>query len=270
MDTPELAPSTQPPAKVGFWKGIFHHPNFNAICGVATLVSAIFAVYCWRDSIRKPELTYYIGQTRTPIVQKGQINELSVNFGGESIKGDLSAAHIQIWNAGREPIHREDILKSITINTTSNAPIFQVILKQSREVSGITYKPVSNGTLNKVELDWKILEKGDGADIQLIYGGDVKMPFEINGVVVGQKNISQYRYVKDETEKTVLFFTVCSGCFTALLSLVNSILEKRQSKAPKVVKWAIVSLLVVFLIVVFLCTWNICAVLLSVKPPFGF
>ena len=38
-------------------------------------------------------------------------------------------------------------------------------------------------------IDWNLLEQGDGAKIQIIYGGDTKAKFHVEGVVVGQPTI---------------------------------------------------------------------------------
>ena len=45
-----------------------------------------------------------------------------------------------------------------------------------------------------MQVDWRILEKDDGAVIQLIYVGDQEVPLEVSGSIVGQRQISQFVY----------------------------------------------------------------------------
>jgi hypothetical protein len=100
--------------KVEIFKKIFHHPNFNAVCGVVTIISLIFAVWTWQINIKEPNLTYYISPTRTPIVQKGNLDNFSVTYHGTVITNDLSSAEILIWNQGKLPVHKADIWNTLT------------------------------------------------------------------------------------------------------------------------------------------------------------
>jgi hypothetical protein len=104
-------------------KKIFYHPNFNVAAGLFGIGGVLFGVFTYCESIKVPNLTYYISPTRTPIVQKGNLNNFSVTFLGTPINGDSSSAEIQIWNQGKEPIRSEDILKTITLRTPNGEPI---------------------------------------------------------------------------------------------------------------------------------------------------
>jgi hypothetical protein len=92
-------------------KAIVWHPVFGIIVG------AVIAAYFYAASIREPNLTYYISPTRAAFVQKGNLNNFSVNYQGVAVTGDLSSAEIQIWNQGKAPIHKSDILKRITADS---------------------------------------------------------------------------------------------------------------------------------------------------------
>jgi succinate-acetate transporter protein len=66
--------------KIGFFRRIFYHPNFGATAGIVGILAAVFGIYTYYASIREPNLTYYISPTRTPIVQKGNLNDFAVTL----------------------------------------------------------------------------------------------------------------------------------------------------------------------------------------------
>lgn len=136
-EKPENQAGQTPTQQQGVFKRIFHHPNFSVVSGIATIVSLILAIYFYEESVTEPNLTYYISNTRTPIVQPGKLNNFSVNYQGEQITGYLSSAEIQIWNAGKAPIMREDILKTVTLRTPHGEQIYSPTFVTTRDVIGI-------------------------------------------------------------------------------------------------------------------------------------
>src|ERR1035437_10947714 len=170
--------------RMEFFKKIFYHPILNVIFGV---VGIALAVYFGLVSIKKPNLTYYISPTRTAIVQKGNLNNFSVTYQGTQVTGDLSSAEIQIWNQGKQPIRREDILKTIALRTPNGEPIYQMTGKATRDVVGFNWIISSNKQSGVVEMDWKILEHRDVIKLQIIYGGSVNLPLTLDGVIEGQQ-----------------------------------------------------------------------------------
>ena len=186
-------------------KRIFHHPNFNAVCGIVTIISLIFAVWTWQINIKEPNLTYYISPTRTPIVRQGNLNNFSVTYNGIQITNDLSSAEIVIWNQGKLAIHKADILKTITLKTVNGEPIYQTTAKSSRDVIGFCWINSSNYQSGIFQFDWKILEHNDGIKLQIIHGGNVNVPITVEGVVEGQPNgITQFENQIDTKSVTSL------------------------------------------------------------------
>ena len=205
-----------------FFKKIFYHPILSVIFGVGGIA---LAVYFGLVSIKKPNLTYYISPTRTAIVQKGNLNNFSVTYQGTQVTGDLSSAEIQIWNQGKQPIRREDILKTITLKTPNNEPIYQSTLKTTRDVEGVSFTTSSGSPVGVLGLDWKILEHNDGIKLQIIYGGSVNLPLTLDGVIEGQQQgITKYLGAKSDPSTMVLIVIVLGG----LTITFGSILIKKQ------------------------------------------
>src|ERR1017187_7558651 len=124
---PEQTSPQSTPEQKGLFKRIFHHANFNVVCGIVTIVSLFVSIYFYNATIAKPDLTYYISPTRAPILQSGKLDNFTLTYHGNQITGDLSSAEIQIWNAGKAPIIHDDILEPITLRTQHGEPIYKIV-----------------------------------------------------------------------------------------------------------------------------------------------
>jgi len=247
---PESKPQIDTPKEVGQLKrmvGVVHHRNFKAMVNVLGLFGLLFGIYSWLDGKKERKLTFYLSPTRTPIVQKGKLESLSVAFMGKPIDGDVSSAEVQIWNAGKEPIHKADILKPITLRIGSNQPIHQIGVFANRDVIG---QSIGKGASEELLVDWNILEKGDAIRLQLIYSGDVTAPVTLNGVVVGQKTIAMVHYVSKEKSLRgriagfVQFVFIALGfiLFIKFIDYISSLLTPRLKLLGKWSRVIIVAL----------------------------
>jgi hypothetical protein len=264
-------------------KKIFHHPNFNAVCGIVTIISLIFAIWTWQINIKEPNLTYYISPTRTPIVQKGSLDNFSVTFMGTQITNDLSSAEIVIWNQGKSAIHRTDIEKTITLRTANGESIYKIDGSESRDVIG--FHVINDSTYQaellsgKLQFDWKILEKDDGIKMHIIYGGSVNVPITVEGIVEGQpRGITQFQTDTNSTSYkisatlNILLMLSVSLCMLLVIKHSGNYLEKiaKRTQSP-ILKWLILfayTLLVLFVIV--FCFVSVFYFSKPPKPPFGF
>jgi hypothetical protein len=262
----------------GMFKRIFHHPNFNVVAGLFGIIGTLSGIYFYFVSIQKPELTYYISPTRTSIVKKGNLDNLSVTFQGEAIKGDLSTAEIQVWNQGKAPIRKGDILLPITIKTPHGEPIYQTSITESRDVIGFMAIDTSPAMSGHIFLNPLILEQGDGYKVQFIYGGDVNLPLIVEGTVVGQHSIRRLMpFLKPSLGVIIFYF--CMTAWTIYLIVVDRhfLFGNSQLKVVKLVKWAkwvkvfatvtyLVNYLLLLLFIYFICASMNAR--LSI-PPFG-
>jgi len=263
--------------KVWFFKNIFHHPNFNVIAGLFGIAGTILAVYFWHESIKEPNLTYYISPTRTPIVQKGSLDNFSVTFQGAQVTGDLSSAQIQIWNQGKAPIRKEDILKSVSIKMSDGEPIYQITAKPSRDVIGFHLVTTTNGPANSFKMDWDILEQNDGVQLQLIYGGGVNVPLIVDGVIVGQKELTQYKVENGVAVNAPLDRKILATfCYVLLMfALVGAIayfmtVTKQRAKISVSALIALGVLLLLLILTGFSERLINTFIVTTTKPPFGF
>ncbi len=172
----------------------FGNPLVGFLGSVASIVGLILAVFFYLESREAPELTYHLHPIRTSVVKAGEASDLLISHKGKEIKGNVSAAQVAIWNAGKKPIKREEILLPIVISTEGGQPVLEAkIRRMSRPLIGFT---LDNTRLHegKVIVGWRILERGDGAIIQMIYAGDQEVPLRVSGSVVGQNKLVQLVY----------------------------------------------------------------------------
>lgn len=276
METKGSSLSTEPAKNTaeGFWRSFFAHPLTQAIA----FLTGIFGVYAYYDSIREPYLTYYISPTRTAIVNKGNLNNLSVNFNGIQFTNDLSAVEIQIWNQGKLPIRTDDILKTITIKTQNGGRIYQKTATTTRDVVGFNWINPETAQTGTLEFNWKILEHDDGIKIILFYGGNTSVTITIDGTIVDQKKITKYD--GNEKSKSVTpfhkwIFVICCGLGFVIAYFVIKIelgLKNIQFRKYPTIK---IELLRLCLMIPTALTGAAIALLSNYfesldKPPFGF
>jgi hypothetical protein len=159
-------------------------------------------------------------------------------------------------------------------------PILEAkIRKISRPLVGFT---IETSTLNqgKVKVSWRILEKGDGVVIQLIYAGDQNVAFQTTGSVVGQNEPVVLSYLgklksPEEQYASDLRFTRIFALFsfaTALLIFLGWLLILRKpnylthprftAAIPFVLLCSSIGYLLIGLFILYLSWQN--------GPPFGF
>lgn len=224
-----MAEEPKPAAKQNkFLHFISAHPFGVCIAFIASLctIGGIpLAIYLWQ-AVPKPNLSYSVYPIRTPYVQTSAPSDVSISYKGVPVNGNVSAAQVAIWNAGKLPIRHEDILKGISLKLPPSAFVFEhKFLRVSRDVVGMTVTDVFNvGTAGirgpngepapanvrivpstdiELGLDWKILEHNDGALLQIVYAGTIDAPIKIDGTIVGQ---NQVRFVKSKPKNPIPWY----------------------------------------------------------------
>jgi hypothetical protein len=169
---------------------------------LASIIGLLFSFFPWWSAPKK-DLSFCINPVRTPIVQIAKRSDVSVSYKGKAVDGDVTAVQIAIWNAGREPIKADDVLKPIILHTATNQIIESLILKTTRNVCEFQLTSNNIGS-NSIGMKWRILEHDDGALLQIVYSGDSDVPLTLDGILVGQPypkevasshNTTEFRYL---------------------------------------------------------------------------
>jgi hypothetical protein len=201
----------------------------EAVAALASVVAIPLTIYFYVKTQVFPQLTYYVHPVRATVVKSGAASSLSVNFNDKAVTGDITAAQIAIWNAGRMPIKRADVLKPLLITLPVAAPILEgSVRKVSRDVTNVTLNDTSSAR-NQIGVQFDILERNDGCVIQLIYAGSPDLPITVSAVIIGQHGPQELRYgasllspadqyiTTQRKNRAVGWFAICAGCFFALV-----------------------------------------------------
>jgi hypothetical protein len=217
-------------------------------------------------------------QLLCPFFQSKPTNNFSVTYQGQPVTGDLSSAEIQIWNQGKQAIHGGDrihggdILQAITLKTTNGAAIYTATMSTTRDVVGVSLNNSSNLPLGIMPIDFKILEHNDGIKVQLIYGGSVNMPLVLDGIIEGQKRITQFP--SDEDTHSQLLETIFISFGLASLTMIVYLARIRNNTSPKSLIRNMQFYLFILIGATLIFTgmfagWQF-GHILKPKPPFGF
>jgi hypothetical protein len=159
-------------------------------------------------SLRERLPTFSIDPVRTTIVNSSGFTNLAVLYNGSPIsRQNVISVRVYFWNRGDLPIVKSnhEILRPIQlILQPEDAEILEVrALKQSRREVGFSAQ-VSHDNRSSVDLDFGILEKNDGAAIQLIYAGPEKVIIRPEGTIVGVNRIDLIQTYADRADMPFL------------------------------------------------------------------
>ena len=168
--------------------------GFLISLGVAIAVGTVPSILIYRASQKIRELTYYVHPARTAIVAPGQISTLKVLHEGKEIKEGVTTTLLAIWNAGALEIVPQDDLDKVEIYTEPRVAILEAtVRKETRDVIDFqtSRERLSEGI---VPLSWKILEKNDGASLQVIHAGGTNVEIRVRGTIKGQGSVTRMYY----------------------------------------------------------------------------
>lgn len=190
--------------------------------GVVGVVGLLLAVYALYDAKETPDLSYYVF-TPQPVVATDHISNLSVTFKGKQVAGDVSTALILFWNAGKKPIREADMRDRITVTVGDDLEILEARMGSSRASAkdaekkahpkntqgqipgGVPTGPASNYSpaVQKVTVDFDVLEKDEWISIFIIYKGKVSETIKATASLIGQKEITRVDNLKDDRGRYV-------------------------------------------------------------------
>jgi len=265
-------------AKSGRLRKFFSNPAVGVIGSVASVIGLILAIYFFLESTRERELTYFVHPVKSIVVRAGEASGLSVTLGGNAIRGNVTATQLAFWNAGKEPIRAQHMLRPLVIRTEGNVPILEArIRKESRKVVELQLDQ-SKMEQGEVGVSWSILEEGDGGVIQLIFAGGTDVSISASAVIEGQPEvhsveftgeirppIEQYAYVAKQNRRQGVIFLGMGVLMTAMGTWVLLRRKQRHSKL-RLPDWVVLgqSILVIAMAVYFLFRAQ------DPGPPFGF
>jgi hypothetical protein len=168
----------------------FYNPWVAVVGSLCSILGVVYVLYAVLFGGRSKELTYYAYPLKTVVARSGELSNLKVLHEGREVKHDVTSVQIAVWNAGDEPIRLADTLEKIQIKTLPQTSILEVrILDVTRHVVGFNVNP-SFCAEGRLPISWTILEKNDGALLQVVFEGPPSVGLRVEGTLVGQKEIT--------------------------------------------------------------------------------
>lgn len=154
-----------------------------------TIAFGFLSVHLSIAAEKRRDLVYYVGPIRAMIVKSGRASGLKIFHGDRAVKTDIAVVQVAVWNRGRESIRPENVLEQIAVETDSHTPILEAtVLGNSRNATGFTLDTSQMGS-GRLPVSWRILERNDGALLQLIYAGSFETPVIVAGTIEGQGSV---------------------------------------------------------------------------------
>jgi hypothetical protein len=161
--------------------------GFAGVC--ASVAGVILCIVFYRMTIERRDLSYAVHPAKALLAAPAADPELAVTYRGRPVAADISVIQVAVWNAGKKPIKREDVLEPLVFRPTAGALILNARLRAvSRGVVGLTAKQMHLKD-NALAVEWRILEENDGVAIQFIVAGSRDVDIAASAVLEGQRAI---------------------------------------------------------------------------------
>lgn len=258
--------------KSGILRFFSNHPVVGLIGCLGSIASLIGLPFTIWPITPHRKLTYCFNPVRTAIVQTRRLSDITVNYRGMTVTGDVTAAHVAIWNAGREPIRAEDVLKTITVTLSNGCQILDAaILKAPRDVTGFALdrNQFHNG---RVGLSWKIFEHNDAALIQILYAGTSGAGVSLDGVIIGQPEPAEITH--PASMRTVRLMRSLSMVLNVIFGLLVGavvVIWRARPNSLKLSRPLVACLIAVGLVILVVCAAQLAlnVVISRSSMPFG-
>lgn len=257
----------------------FSNPIVGMAGSIASIIGFALSIYFFVASREAPGLTYFVHPAKAAVVRPGQASNLSVQFDGQSLTGDVTATQIAFWNAGRKAIRDSGILQPLVVRTANKQRILEASLqKTSREVVGLKLD-TSRLSKGEVQVSWNILEQNDGGVLQIVYSGDETTGIDASAILEGQPTVIRLDYSStlstpgEEYSRSIGWRGRVVGYMTLAMSIffVAMIALIRFSRIKDAVGWG-KSVLVLFVQAMMMLGLSVWSLFFNVPPgpPFGF
>lgn len=256
---------------------ILSNPVVGFVGTVGSLVGLILSIVFYLWAVRERELVWSVHPVPSSLVRAGETSRLTVAYDGVPVTTDITAVQIAFWNRGDESIRDSHVLEPLRFSTKNGEPVLEARLRRtSRTVADIKLdrRLAKDGT---VQVDWRILERGDGGVLELIIAGATDAEIDASAVVEGQpilqrlKSNVRIRTPVDQYRTDVrsrpwfssfVFLSLIGFGIWAGITLI------RQRKEVQIKPKAFIVLAVWVMLVIF--AFNDMVGSFSIEPPFGF
>lgn len=256
-------------------RSVVSQPSLHYVTALAGIVISIFLYYM---SERGSELRFAVKPSRVEMVNTSWASLLSIRYQGSPVEGGITVAQVALWNAGRTPIGTEDVVDQIEIYTDPAVPILNASLRSARKATNMSLDR-SLFARGRLPVRWKVLERGDGGVVEILYNGPPSVGIFIRGDLLDPGYMSTYSnqvgFESPEEEFRLLrranrnrrILSLPLGAL-ALCGLLYVLSSSRKAERPPL-EGRSDNIFVVVLIVLFICCIVMYVTSWYPSPPVG-
>lgn len=159
------------------------------------VVGIILSIYFYTLSVTERQPVLSVSEPRTLVVNTEQTATTKirvVRLDGKPINGEVWAMRFYVWNPGKLAIKREHVLVPISLQFQDESVEILGYSVTHENRPGVTRARLSVGDqtkLNKLQIDFDILENKDVIVGQVTYKGTAKTPIQIGGTIEGADRV---------------------------------------------------------------------------------
>ncbi len=177
--------------------------DWVSVGGFVLSATGLLAGYLiYRASLRERVPVFLIDRDRVPVLDartlaKSQIRVIRAD--GSEVTDDITAVRFFLWNAGRESIRPENILRSLQIRVASDRSEildYRLIAQTRPDIVNFSLQRHDSRTL---KVDFNILERGDGGTGIVFLSGTRNAELQLDGVVEGTSEVKGWVYARLQT-----------------------------------------------------------------------
>lgn len=158
------------------------------------LVGIALSIYFYTASLRARQPVFVQDPVRSVILSPERLAKTPIRVvgpDGRTMTKDLVSTRFYFWNAGEEPIRKEDVLTPIRVSLGEGASLVDVnVAHISREVTGFSVSTIGEPPV-ALQIDFDILEHNDGSTVELLFTGNPDTSLGVSGQVVGARRITR-------------------------------------------------------------------------------
>lgn len=256
----------------------------NSIFTIISIGIGLTGIILFIISKESRDLIYAVQSPKTAVIRAKQSSKIDIQVHGTPVTRDVTSAQVVIWNNGKKPIRRENLLgpqESLFIKTGPENPIIEAkSLKVSRKEIVDLKLDQSQINEGQLRIEWKILEQSDGFLLQVIYFGDEETPITALATVEQQGGIRHFKHNRPTLATTkivtipppiMLVFSILAGITITILGIL---MVKRAHERQLIKSWTdlvfATAPMLAGLFMIALYAYSVLQIMTRPVPPFEF
>jgi hypothetical protein len=158
--------------------------TLNLVLAAAGIVGdAVVSYHFYRISKKEP-LPVYIGGGEI-VVERDTKRGIEVRYRGDEVPM-VSRTVIAFWNAGREPIRRDDLVENhpLTVRLPDDSALLEARVLGSTKPE-VDFACFPNERYAGINFGFSFLNHRDGGAIEILHTGDDPVDVRVEGAIVG-------------------------------------------------------------------------------------